>query len=120
MRKPSNKADIAHVLERDRQSPSTWLIPIHSRNQAVKTIDVSVLVKKLQAVHQPKKFNDLGESVVDHLKGVFKKCYYIIGSFDNYDNDKDVKEYERRRRASVLSQANSRPYTVLGGVQIPN
>ena len=70
-------------------------------------------------MHQPKKFNELGESVVDHLKSMFKKCYYIIGSFDNYDNDKDVKEYERRR-ASVLSQANSRPYTILGGAQIPN
>ena len=120
MRKPSNKADIAHVLERDIQSPSTWPIPIHSRSQGIKVIYFSVLVKKLQAVHQPKIFNELGESVVHHLKDVFKKCYYIIGSFDNYDNDKDVKEYERRRRASVLSQANSRPYTVLGGAQIPN
>ena len=74
----------------------------------------------MQAVHQPKKFNELGESIVDQLKGVFKKCNYTIGLFDNYDNDEDVKEYERRRRASVLSQANSRAYTVLGGVQIPN
>ena len=73
----------------------------------------------MQAVHQPKKFNELGESIVDQLKGVFKKCNYIIGLFDNYDNDEDVKEYERRR-AYVLSQANSRSYTVVGGVQIPN
>ena len=61
MRKPSNNADISHVLERDIQSPSTWPIPIHLRNQAVKAIDFSVLVKKLQAVHQPKKSNELGK-----------------------------------------------------------
>ena len=73
----------------------------------------------MQAVHQPKKFNELGESIVDQLKGVFEKCNYIIDLFDNYDNDEDAKEYERRR-ASVLSQANSRSYTVLGGAQIPN
>ena len=50
---------------------------------------------------------------------MYLKYCYIICLFDNYDNDKDVKEYEKRR-ASVLSQANSRPYTVLGGAQIPN
>lgn len=120
MRSPSSKADIAHVLETklDTKPPTTW--PALTRNTTVFVIDASVLIRKLQAVHQPKLFVDLAEKVMDFLVSRFVVCSIILYSCDSYEEENDVKDYERRRRAtSDPSSPSPEPFDVIGGAQIP-
>ena len=46
------------------------------------------------------------------------KCVLVILSFDNYNEENDVKDYERRHRASS-DQPQPKPFTVIGGAPIP-
>ena len=94
-RKPSNEADLAYILEKDIMSSSTWPIASQEKCSSIVAIDLSVLVKKLVAVHNHKTFNNKGCFLIEHLN------FSILSvSCDDNDDIDNVKEYERKMRAS--------------------
>ena len=115
MRKPSNKADLMHVLEVEINSPTTW--PAHPKAETVLAIDFSVLIQKLFRVHKPKTFDKMGDLILKYLISACYRCTIIIVACDVYCSADDTKEYERRRRNCNL-QAD--PFTVIGASAIPN
>ena len=91
MRPPSNKADIGHVLKKYIESPTTW--PAESMSETTVTIVLSVLIKKLYAVQQPKTFDKLCELILNHIISLCYRCIIVLLSCDLYCKEDDIKEY---------------------------
>ena len=89
------------------------------RSDTVLVIDVTVLIWKLYAVHQPKNFCDFAKLILNYVSVQCLQCVLVNLSFDNYNELNDVKDYERRCRASS-DQPQPKPFTVIGGAPIPS